>query len=79
MMVSEKEREAIRKEAKKILDNFAKALSKVKVREKKLKKELGGFREEGEGKICDPLFKKTMLANAPETDGDYIVAEKKKW
>ena len=45
-MVSEKEQEEIRKEAKRILDNFASALGKTKVKEKRLKRDVGGFREE---------------------------------
>jgi len=73
------DKEKIRKEAKKIIDNFAAALEKVKVKKKPLNAELGGFREEGEGKICDAHFRKTMFDNAPEKDGDCIIAEKKKW
>ncbi len=73
------DKEKIRKEAKTILDRFSKALEKVKVKKKPLKAELGGFREEGEGKICDPNFRKSMFENAPKTEGDFIIAEKKKW
>ncbi len=79
-MISEKEREEIKKEAKNILDNFASALEKVgKIKGKSFKRELGGFREEGKGEKCDDDFRRRMFENAPEKEGDCIVAEKKKW
>ncbi len=78
--MSEKEKEEIRREARKILDNFVFALEKVgKVKGKSFKRELGGFREEGKGEKCDDDFRKSMFSNAPEVRGDCIIAEKKKW
>jgi len=77
--MNEKQKESIRKEAKEILDSFARKLEGVKFKEKKLKKGLGGFREEGAGEKCDPEFRKRMFDNAPNTEGDFLVAEKKKW
>lgn len=75
--LSKEQRELqIRKEAKKILDNFAKALSSVKIEEKKLKNKIGGFREEKDPE-CDPEFRERMFENAPEKKGDSIIAEKK--
>ncbi len=76
--MDERKREEIKKESKKILDKFAKSLDSVKFKEKELKKEVGGFREEGKGEV-DNSFRERMFANAPSTDGDYIIAEKKKW
>lgn len=78
-MISEKEKEEIRKEAKVVLDNFASALEKVELKEKGLKKHVGGFREEENGNRCDEDFRKGMFDNAPETKGDFIVAEKRRW
>ena len=78
-MVTEAKKKAIQKEAKEILDKFASALEKVKFKEKKLKKGTGGYRKEGEGKKCDISFREAMFENAPKTEGDCIVAEKKKW
>ena len=78
-MVGEEKKEEIRKEAKKILDSFAKSLDKVKFRGKGLKEEVGGFRKEEAGKKSDSDFRKNVLENAPEKDGDCIIAEKKKW
>jgi len=79
-MINEKDNEEIRREARKILDNFVFALEKVgKVKGKSFKRELGGFREEGKGEKCDDDFRKRMFENAPNKEGDCIVAEKKKW
>lgn len=78
-MITEKEREEIRKEAKDILDRFASALEKLEVKEKELESFIGGFREEGNGKNCDMEFRERMFLNAPNKEGDCIIAEKKKW
>ena len=77
--MEEKKKEEIKKEAKKILDDFSKALDKVKVKKKPSKKGVGGFREEGNGKETDMDFRDRMFDNAPEKESDYIIAEKKKW
>ena len=78
-MISEKKREEIKKEAKQILDKFSKSLSGVKFKEKDLKKEIGGYREEGEGGVCDSEFRESVFENAPQKRDDCIIAEKKKW
>lgn len=78
-MVSENKKEEIRKEAKKILDDFAGSLEKVKFEEKDLKEDVGGFREETKAEKCDMGFREIMFENAPESDGDCIIAEKKNW
>jgi len=77
--MDDKEREKIKKEAQDILKSFSKALAKVKMKKKALKKEVGGFREEGEGKAGDIDFRKRMFGNAPNRDDDCIIAEKKIW
>ncbi len=77
--MDEKRREKIRVQAKEILANFAKKLESVKFKEKKEKRELGGFREEGEGKSGDSDFIERMFENAPEKDGECIIVEKKEW
>lgn len=83
----------VEKEAKHILDKFAKALEKVekededskfinKVNEGKLNfyVERGEFeRVEGEGEKCDEGFKQRILENAPNKDEDFIIAEKGSW
>ena len=71
----------IEKEAKEILDKFAKALEKVEKEH-----EIEGYvdrevfeRKEGEGKDSVHGFKKKILENAPQHDDDFIIAERKGW
>ena len=72
--------EEIRKEAKKILDNFASALDKVKIEKKGLKEEVGGFRKEGaSADKHDADFRKRIFDNAPASDENCIIAETKEW
>jgi hypothetical protein len=67
-------------EAKQILDNFAKSLDKIKIPKGKTQKlPLQGMREEGPGSKSDPNFRSRFFKNAPNKEGDYILAEKKKW
>lgn len=79
MVISEEKREEIRKDARRVLDKFSKELGKVKIPKDNEEEECRGFREEGEGVKGDEDFRKRMFENAPEKDGDFIVAEKKKW
>ncbi len=69
----------ITRQAKKIIDNFAKALEKIKIKPKSSKQPTGGFREESEPQPANEEFKKRMFSNAPETQGDFLISEKKKW
>lgn len=78
-MISDKEREEIRLQAKGILDNFAASLEKVKIKKEKIKKPYGGYRKEGIGQKGNEDFRERMFANAPSKEGDCIIAEKKKW
>jgi hypothetical protein len=77
--VSDAEKIGIQKEARRILDNFAKSLAKVKFNKKEKHGGLDGFREEGHGKDGDRDFRQRMFENAPNKSGDVIIAEKKKW
>ena len=77
--MEEKQKEEIRKEARAILDKFAKRLDTVKVPEKKSEGKDTGVRAEGEGLKCDSDFRKMMFENAPNKDEDCIVAEKAGW
>ena len=79
-MLTETEKEAIRNQAKAILESFAKRLDDVdtsSVRESESGE--GGVREEGEGESVKEIFRKAMFDNAPKSSGDFIVAESKKW
>jgi len=68
----------IKREAKRIMDNFASALEKVKVEEARVERD-EDRRKEGEGSDCDSDFREIMLENAPEKDGECIKAEKGGW
>jgi len=70
----------IQKEAKEILDKFASAIEKVeKEKHEIVFVDREDFeREEGNGKRCEN-FKEKLLANAPRSDGDFIITEKGAW
>ncbi len=75
----DKDKLEIKKEAKELLEKFSRTLGKVKFKEKALKEEFGGMREEGEGLAGDSDFRERFFKNAPHKEGDFILAEKKKW
>ncbi len=77
--MEEKRKEEIRREARAILDKFAKSLEKVKVSGKKKEIVGDGTRVEGKEGGCDSDFRKRMFDNAPKKEGDCIVAEKASW
>lgn len=77
--MDEKKREEIRKQAKGILDNFSKALDKVKTGKKDFKKNVGGYREETNSFNNDADFRQRMFANASKKNEDCIIAETKSW
>ena len=76
--VSENEKEQIRKDSKKLLNEFASKLDKIKGSESHFQNE-SGTREEGDGWTTDPEFKSTMISNAPFAEDGFIVAEKGAW
>ncbi len=78
-MVTDTEKEKIKEEAKHILDKFAKSLEAVKLKEKSLKTPVSGFRKEGASESSPQEFREMLFSNAPKTEGDCIIAEKKKW
>jgi hypothetical protein len=77
--INEQKRAEIQEQARAILDNFSKALAKVKLEKKEFKKEVGGFRKEEQGLKSDADFRKRMFENAPNKDKDCIITETKKW
>ena len=75
------DKEQVRKQAKKIIDDFMAALDKVETEEilrYGVKRE-EFLRKPGESKYKDTDFRERMLANATKKEDDQIVAEKKKW
>lgn len=78
--LSEKEKEEVKREAKKILDSFSEKLSKVKVPDEEpliIRREYE--REEGNGVEPEGGFKEKIFENAINKDDDFIIAEKKRW
>lgn len=77
--VSEKEKEDIRKEAKKILDDFSAKLSKVGKDISEFNIERKDFERNEEEKGCEKIDRKIMFENAPNKNDDFIIAEKAGW
>ncbi len=76
--VSEKEREEIREQAKRIMKDFSKKLDKVRGELREHATEETNFgREEGGNPV--KIDRKTMFENAPKKNKDFIIAEKAKW
>ena len=75
---AQKEKEDIKKNAKSLLDSFASKIEKIKVEESHFESE-EGLRDKGEGWETDTGFKNTFFCNAPETEDNFIVAEKGGW
>ncbi len=76
--VLEEEKEEIRKNAKRIMDEFGVKLEKISVKEKHFEVN-DGMRDEGDGWETREEFRSTMFCNALEVDGDFILAEKGGW
>ena len=77
------DKQKVEKQAKEILDKFAKALLEV---EKESGTQVESYvdrdefeRIEGEGTCSPEDFKKRVLANAPVHDDDFVIAEKGDW
>ncbi|HTY44093.1 MAG TPA: hypothetical protein VMC80_02525 [Patescibacteria group bacterium] len=78
--VSGKEKEEIRNQAKRIMEDFSKQLSKIdkKIEEPVIeRKEFE--RQEGKVKQDESFSRETMFKNAPNKNKDFIVAEKGEW
>jgi len=76
--IDDKEKELIQKQAKLILDRFAKALERVQVHSSSVERP-EDRRQEGSGKNPDPKFKEIMMKNAPHVKEDCIEAERGSW
>ena len=75
---AEAQKEAIRKEARLILEGFAKTLEKASASTSQ-DKAISSGRKEGQGKGCEEDFRRRMFANAPKKNEDCIIAEKGAW
>ncbi len=76
--VGEREKEGIEEDSKKLLNEFALKLSKIKADDKHFENN-SGMRDEGDGWNTDAEFRSIILSNAPFVDGSFIVAEKGEW
>ena len=76
--VSSQEQKQIEKEAKKIMDDFSKKLSSIKLDESEplIEREL---MERAEGDKPIPIDREIMFDNAPSKTKDFILGEKKRW
>jgi len=79
--VSEKEKQEIQKDAKKLLNEFSKKLSSIKGIEEHFTSSISknGQREEGDPWKTDPEFRDLFFLNAPFVENEFIVAEKGSW
>ena len=70
----------IRNQAKKIMDEFLATLDKIPELDKDfgIKRDIS-IRKDMVLKYPAESFKEQMFKNAPNVEGDHIVAEKKKW
>ena len=74
------DKEAIRKQAKKMMDDFMSALDKAEEVEERFGSERTEQIRSVKGKCFDSAeFRKKMFKNAPRVKDDYLVMEKKKW
>lgn len=76
--VTEEEKQTIRDDAKKLLDEFSSKLGKIKSIEPKLDKK-ENLRTEGTGSQPDQEFREFMFDNAPLIEDGLIIAETGKW
>jgi len=76
--VSEKERQEIKKEAKQIMDKFAKELETLKLPEAEGVRRKEMTRKETKAS-CKKDFRKSFFENAPNKEGGWIKAEKGGW
>jgi predicted Asp-tRNA(Asn)/Glu-tRNA(Gln) amidotransferase subunit C len=77
-IVTNEERAEINREAKKLLNDFAAKLNKIKTKESHF--ENGeGCRDEGEAWKTEENFRDVILTNAPFAEEGSIVAEKGSW
>ena len=76
--VTEQEKEDIKKDAKKLLDEFSSNLSKIKTSEPRADAK-ENLRPEGTGWKTNEEFREYMMDNAPSVEDNLIIAETGKW
>ena len=77
--LSEAEKKQVEQKAKNIMMEFGKTLDKLpNIKEAAIERDIFE-RDETQSWPADPNFKKQILKNAPETQGDCIKTEKGSW
>ncbi len=77
--VSEKEKEEIREQARKIMNNFSKKLNEIKGKIKDSVPEKKNVEREENNGNSQEIDRKIMFENAPSKNKDFIIAEKGEW
>jgi len=77
--VSEEEKQKIKEQAKKIIDDFSKKLSKLDKETKEPLIEMKEFERQEGNKKDESFSRKKMFDNAPNKTDDAIIAEKGSW
>jgi len=77
--ISESERKEIEKQAKKIINDFAKQLDKVKEKVGDSFIEIGEGQREENTPHENNFSREIMFENAPNKNKDFILGEKKGW
>jgi Asp-tRNA(Asn)/Glu-tRNA(Gln) amidotransferase C subunit len=77
--VSEKEKQEISEQAKQILNDFSKELSKIDKKINETFIERDEFEREEIGKNSSDIDRKMMFENAPQKNNDFVIAEKGGW
>ena len=78
-MKSDLNKESIKEEAKKIMDNFMDSMGDIEVEEEYNMTREKCFREDGEGADIDEDFRQRFLSNAPKVSNESILANKGDW
>jgi Asp-tRNA(Asn)/Glu-tRNA(Gln) amidotransferase C subunit len=76
--VSEEEKQKIKENAKKLLDEFSSEIDQIEFKETK-KESNENLRKEGSGWKTNEDFREIMMDNAPESDDGLIIAERGGW
>ena len=77
--MSDKEKEDAKKQVNSVIDSFSKKLSQLKEKTEVDNAILREHFERSESGEKLEISKKIMFENAPESNKDFIIAEKKKW
>lgn len=78
-MFDEIQKEAIRIEAKSLLRRFSEKLKDVRIDKDGVEQKGNGMRGNAKLAVSDGDFRDKMFANAKNKEGDFIIAERKKW